>query len=263
MATDGYTEMIPGTPKGAVIEQEQLCTSMQALNEKIAFTSDMRKFQMTAFNFDLSLSEIFCPLLAGGCVCIPSEWTRFNDLVGAVSSLHANFGSFSPSFLATLSQEELPTLKTILLAGERVPAELSSSWASQDRRMVHMYGPTECTVGCCYLDANTQGHYDGLIGEAYGSKLWIVDPENHERLMPIGAPGELVVEGPIVGRCYIDDAKKTRESFIRCPSWFPTIVRREPSRFYKTGDIGRLTKSGMYEIIGRKDTQVSLDSCSD
>ena len=258
-----YTEVIPGIPKGAVIEQRQLCTSMQALNEKIAFTSDMRKFQMTAFNFDLSLSEIFCPLLAGGCVCVPSEWTRFNDLAGAVSSLNANFGSFSPSFLATLSQEDFPTLKTILLAGERVPAELSSFWGSHGRRMVHMYGPTECTVGCCYLEANAQGHNDGLIGEAYGSKLWIVDPENHERLMPIGAPGELVVEGPIVGRCYITDPKKTRESFIRCPSWFFTVVRREPSRFYKTGDIGRLTKSGMYEIIGRKDTQVSLESCSD
>ena len=248
--------MSVGTPKGAIIEHRQLYTSMQALNEKIAFTADIRKLQMTAFNFDLSLSEIFCPLLSGGCVCIPSEWTRFNDLANAVESLNANFASFSPSFLATLSEKDFPKLKTILLAGERVSADLSSFWTSHGRRMVHMYGPTECTVGCCFLDANRQAHYDGFIGDAYASKLWVVDPENQEKLMPIGAPGELVVEGPIVGRCYFADQEKTRASFIECPSWFSNFFDREPSRFYKTGDLGRLTKSGGYEIIGRKDTQV-------
>lgn len=252
-----HPQLILGTPKGAIIEHRQLCTSMQALNEKIDFTPDMRKFQMTAFNFDLSISEIFCTLLAGGCVRIPSEWTRFNDLAGAVGSLNANFGSLSPSFLATLSEEDFPTLKTILLAGERVPAELSSFWTRHGRKMVHVYGPRECTVGCCFLETNAQGHYDGFIGDSYASKLWIVDPENHERLMPIGALGELAVEGSIVGRCYLAEPEKTQGSFIQCPSWFSTVLGREASRFYKTGDVGRLTRSGMYEIIGRKDTQVS------
>lgn len=251
-----HPELILGTPKGAVIEHRQLCTSMQALNEKIAFTPNMRKFQMTAFNFDLSLSEIFCPLLAGGCVCMPSEWTRFNDLAGAVSSLNANFGSFSPSFLATMSEEDFPTLKTVLLAGERVPVGLSSFWTRHGRRMVHMYGPTECTVGCCFLEANTQGHHEGFIGDAYASKLWIVDTENQERLMPTGAPSELVVEGPVAGKCYLADPEKTQESFIECPSGFPTIVGRTSSHFHKTGDVGRWRRDGTYEIIGRKDSQV-------
>ena len=187
---------------------------------------------------------------------MPSEWTRFNDLVGAVNSLNANFGSFSPSFLATLSEEDFPSLKTILVAGERVPAELSSFWTRHRRRMVHMYGPTECTVGCCFLEAKTQGHHDGFIGDAYASKLWIVDNESDERLIPIGALGELVVEGPIVGRCYLANPEMTQASFIECPSWFPAIVGRNASRFYKTGDLGRLRKDGKYQIIARKDTQV-------
>ena len=251
-----HPELILGTPKGAIIEHRQLCASIPALNEKIAFTPDMRKFQMTAFNLGLSLSEIFCPLLPGGCVWMPSEWTCFNDLAGAVSSLNANFGSFSPSSLATMSEEDFPTLKTVLLAGERVPVGLSSFWTRHGRRMVHMYGPTDCTIGCCFLEANTQGHHDGFIGDTYASKLWIVDTENQKRLMPIGAPSELVVEGPIVERCYLGDPEKTQESFIECPSWFSTVVGRTPSHFYKTGDVGRLRKKGTYEIIGRKDTQV-------
>ncbi|TVY91840.1 Nonribosomal peptide synthetase [Lachnellula willkommii] len=253
-----YLRKTLGIPKGAIIEHVQLSTSMQALNDNIGFTADMRKLQMTAFNFDLSLSEIFCPLLAGGCICMPSEWSRFNDLGGAVESLNANFGSFSPSFLATLSEKEFSKLKTILLAGERVPTGLTNFWTNHGRRMLHMYGPTECTVGCCFLDANAQPHYDGFIGDAYGSKIWIVDPEDHEKLMPIGAPGEFVVEGPIVGRCYLADPERTQNTFLRRPSWFPKILEREPDRFYRTGDLGRLTKSGAFEIFGRKDTQTKI-----
>ena len=233
---------------------------IQAANQKINFTSDMRKLQMTAFNFDLSLTEIFCPLLAGRCVCIPSEWARFNDLAQAVKALNANFGSFSPSFLATLLVEDFPTLQTILLAGERVPADLAKYWSDRGRRIVHMYGPTECTVASCFLDGAVQAHYDGFIGDASACNIWIVNADNHDNLMPLGAPGEIVVEGPIVGRCYVGDPQKTQECFIACPKWFSSIVDRQPSRFYKTGDLGRLTKSGGVEIIGRKDTQVYLPS---
>lgn len=172
---------------------------------------------MTAFNFDLSISELFCPLLCGGCVCLPSEWDRFNDVYGAISRLGVNFGSFSPSFLATLDPDEVPEMTTILLAGERVPAGLSSFWVSKGRRMVHMYGPTECTVGCTFLDSDIHEHYDGFLGDAYAGQLWVVDARNHERLVPIGAPGELVVEGPIVGRGYLDPSL-TEQSFIACPS---------------------------------------------
>ena len=120
-----------------------------------------------------------------------------------------------------------------------------------------MYGPTECTVGCCFLDPGIRPHYTGLIGDPYGSKFWIVDPQDSEQLKPVGAPGEILVEGPIVGRCYLADPEKTRQTFIEPPSWFSSICQRKPIRFYKTGDLGRLTKNGDYEIVGRKDSQVS------
>ena len=90
-----------GIPKGAVIEHRNLSTSMKALNDQLAATYEMRSFQLTTLNLDFCISEIFCPLLCGGCVCIPSEWSRFNDIAGAVDSLDANFMSLSPTLLST------------------------------------------------------------------------------------------------------------------------------------------------------------------
>ena len=229
---------------------------MRALEQEIGSIDNMRSLHMSACNFDMSILEIFCPLVGGGCICIPSESGRVDNLAGAIESLKANFGSFSPSKLSPLVEHDFPTLKTILLAGERVPADLSDYWTSHNRRVVHLYGPSECTVGCCFLDANAKGHYTGSIGYPLANKIWIVDAEDHERLLPIGAPGEIIVEGPIVGKGYLRNEEKTRESFIESPKWFGKILDRQPSRFYKTGDLGRQTEEGGFEVIGRKDSQV-------
>ena len=246
----------PGTPKGAVIPHGQLCTTMKGLNERIGLNADMRTFQMTACNFDFSIFEIFCPLVAGGCVCVPSETDRLDDVAGAVGRLDANTGSFSPSYLARLAEHDFPKLKIILLAGEKVPADLSDFWTAHGRRVVHLFGPSECTVCCCFLDANSQGHYDGFIGDPLSCRMWIVDSENHDRLLPIGATGEILIEGPIVGAGYLRNKDKTKQSFIEAPAWFGKILGRQPSRFYKTGDLGRQTEEGHFEMVGRKDTQV-------
>jgi aryl carrier-like protein len=157
-----------------------------------------------------------------------------------------------------MSIADFPNLKTILLAGERVWKDLNDLWINAGKRVLHMYGPTECTVGCCFLDPDVKPHYTGLIGNPYASKFWIVDPQNSDRLQPIGAPGEILIEGPTVGRCYLGDPEKTKQIFISPPKWFSSICQRKPLRFYKTGDLGRLTKHGDYEVVGRKDSQVKI-----
>lgn len=241
-----------------MIEHSNLTTSIKALNQEINATSDMRSLQVTMLNLDFCISEIFCPLFCGGCVCIPSEWSRFNDIPGAVDSLNANFMSLSPTLLSTMAITDFPKLKSILLAGERVWKDLTDLWMDAGKRVLHMYGPTECTVGCCFLDPDVKPHYTGLIGNPYASKFWIVHPQNSDKLQPIGAPGEILIEGPTVGRCYLGDEKKTKEIFIAPPTWFSSICQRKPVRFYKTGDLGRLTRAGDYEIVGRKDSQVKI-----
>lgn len=123
-----------------------------------------------------------------------------------------------------------------------------------------MFGLTECTVPSCFLDGTVQAHYDGIIGDESVCNIWTVNADRHDRLMLLGAPGEIVVEGPIVARCHVADSQKTQERFIACPEWLPSIVDRQPSRSYETGDLDRRAKSGGVEIIGRKDTQVYLPS---
>ncbi|KAM5438257.1 hypothetical protein MferCBS31731_005118 [Microsporum ferrugineum] len=99
------------------------------------------------------------------------------------------------------------------------------------------------------------------IGKAIGSVAWVADPENHNELVPVGAVGELLVEGSILSRGYLNNPTQTALSYIEDPSWLlqghgEHSGRR--GRFYKTGDLVRHNPNGTLHYIGRADTQVKI-----
>ncbi|KAK1914244.1 hypothetical protein P3342_007490 [Pyrenophora teres f. teres] len=97
------------------------------------------------------------------------------------------------------------------------------------------------------------------VGRASTGVFWIVDPNNHNRLAPVGAVGEVLVEGPVLGREYIDEPDKTASTFIEAPAWRASLgLSAGQQRLYKTGDLARYKDDGSIELIGRKDNQVKL-----
>jgi len=81
------------------------------------------------------------------------------------------------------------------------------------------------------------------IGRGSGCVPWIVEKTDPAKLVPIGAIGELVIEGPIVGRGYFNDEDKTAAVFLNAPYWLQQFGRPE-SRLYKTGDLVQYTFDG-------------------
>ena len=82
--------------------------------------------------------------------------------------------------------------------------------------------------------------------------------ENHEKLVSIGAVGELLISGPILARGYLNSPEQTTQAFIEDPLWAQSFPKGAAyvSRFYKTGDLARFNSDGTIHFVGRKDTQV-------
>jgi acyl-CoA synthetase (AMP-forming)/AMP-acid ligase II len=103
----------------------------------------------------------------------------------------------------------------------------------------------------------------GTIGIPSGCRLWIVHPRNHDKLMPIGSVGELLIEGYTAARGYLGDEAKTAKVFIENPAWTKSLASDSGSfrtaRFYKSGDLCRFNSNGTVSYIGRKDTQIKLN----
>ncbi|PHH66657.1 hypothetical protein CDD81_6494 [Ophiocordyceps australis] len=146
-------------------------------------------------------------------------------------------------------------MKTILLGGEALSQHDIEKWAGEVR-LVNGYGPSECSV-CCTL-ANVGVDSDpATIGHTYGAVAWVVDKDDHNVLLPIGAVGELLIEGHTLAREYLGEPEQTQAAFINeSPDWLKEL--RRDSRLYKTGDLVQYNSDGTLRYIGRKDTQVKI-----
>ena len=76
---------------------------------------------------------------------------------------------------------------------------------------------------------------------------------------PVGAIGEINVQGPMVSKGYLGDQLKTELAFSSTLPFLPEPCpgRRTP-RAYRTRDLARYLDDGTFELIGRRDTQVKL-----
>ena len=253
-----FTSGSTGKPKGIVVEHGSLITSIRAHGDKFNFSPTMRALQFAAYAFDASISDTISVLVHGGCICVPSEQERLRDLAGAMNRMSVNWSFLTPKVASTLSPSEVPTLKSILLGGEAVSIEDVRPWIDASDVFV-AYGPTETTICAMGTEPLTKFSDPLNLGRGVGTRLWITDPSNSDRLSPVGTIGELVIEGRLVARGYLHEPEKTKAVFIENPIWFDHFaLSKEPQAFYKTGDLVRYNLDGTINFIGRKDNQVKI-----
>lgn len=194
--------------------------------------------------------------MVGGTVCIPSSEERLNDLSGCINTLKANWAFLTPTVASTIRPSDVPSLRTLLLGGEHATTDNFSTWAGGDVRLINSYGPAECSIWSTRRFNVPVGADPAVMGHRVGCAMWVVAEQNHDLLVPVGCAGELLIEGPIVGRGYLNDKTKTDAAFINDPAWSrPSSATR---RFYKTGDIVRYNPDGSVSFVRRKDTQVKI-----
>lgn len=181
-----------------------------------------------------------------------------NDLAGAIARLEANFMDLTPTVASLLNPKDVRSIQNMALGGEALTKGVLEQWTPYVHVM-GQYGPSEASVNSAFKSFKSfkQGDDPTNIGRAVGSVSWIVDPKNHDRLVPIGCKGELLIEGPILSRGYLQDPEKTRLAFIQDPAWARNSDGQS-RRFYCTGDLVHYTGNGELMYLGRKDNQVKV-----
>ncbi|CAG7952942.1 unnamed protein product [Penicillium salamii] len=256
-----FTSGSTGKPKGVIINHTTYTTSAIARSAAVGYTDVSRVLDFASYAFDVSVDSMLCTMLRGGCLCIPSDEDRLNDLSGVIRRMGVTMSNMTPSVARILDPDIIPSLHSLGLGGESCSVGDVSEWGKLTRIVIG-YGPSECTVGCT-INHSAAGKPYVSIGPGNGGIIWLVDPDDHNKLTPIGGVGELLVEGPIVGQGYLSDPQKTAESFIEDPTWLlagSNEVSGRKGRLYKTGDLVRHDPDGEqgFVFVGRKDTQVKL-----
>ncbi|MFE0179161.1 amino acid adenylation domain-containing protein, partial [Streptomyces sp. NPDC059002] len=207
--------------------------------------------------FDVSLFEVWVPLVAGGRVVIAGpgavDAQRVRDAVAAgVTAVHVTAGLFR--VVAEESPDCFTGLREVLTGGDVVPAGAVARVreACPDVSVRHLYGPTEITL-CATWHVLPAGSACGPalpIGRPLGNRrVYVLDA--FLRPVPPGVVGEVYVAGTGLARGYLGRSGPTAERFVACPF-------DDGGRMYRTGDLARWTSDGQLLFAGRADAQVKV-----
>ena len=75
-------------------------------------TRSSRVLQSADYACDIAISDILTTLVFGGCVYIPSEYQRVDDLALVISDMAITNAFLTPTVARLLKPTQVPSLKT-------------------------------------------------------------------------------------------------------------------------------------------------------
>nr|BAP05591.1 CalC [uncultured Candidatus Entotheonella sp.] len=254
-----YTSGSTGKPKGCMVPHRAICNRLLWMREQYNVGEHDRILQKTPFTFDVSVWEIFLPMLTGACMVIARPGGHKDNayLIKTIRAEAITICHFVPSMLRFfLNQQEAGacvSLSRIFTSGEALGNELMSRCLNTLQAELHnLYGPTEAAVDVTYWPCAPRPDHKVPIGRPIANvTIHILDAAGNEQ--PAGEAGELYIGGIGLARGYLNQPALTREKFI--PDRFSDAPN---AHLYKTGDKARLLPDGNIEFLGRLDFQVKL-----
>ena len=254
-----FTSGSTGRPKGVQVPHRAVTNFLLSMQQEPGLGADDVLLAVTTLSFDISVLEIFLPLVTGASIVAADRETIAD--AGKLAALIRNCGptvmQATPvtwRMLLASGWAGSPTLK-ILCGGEAFPRDLAASLAGKCASLWNMYGPTETTVWstCAQVTDTSRAP---LIGRPIaGTTVHVVD-ENLE-LVPPGVAGELLIGGAGVTLGYLGRPELTQERFL--PDRFaPRGAEGRPALLYRTGDLVRFQADGSLEYLSRLDDQVKV-----
>jgi non-ribosomal peptide synthetase-like protein len=248
-----YTSGTTGKPKGVPITHRNACHFVRAEGKLFGIKSDDRIYHGFSLSFDASIEELWLAWFASALLVIaPEDIARSgSDLATWLAQHNVTVLSCVPTLLS-LFEDEIPSLRLLILGGEVCPPSLVARWATRGRLMVNTYGPTEATVVATY--AWCEADKPVTIGRPLPNYIACILDSN---LRPVnkGDSGELCLGGPGLAKGYLNRPELTETKFIANPNQDEAGA---PERLYRTGDRVRLTEQDQLEFLGRVDDQVKL-----
>jgi amino acid adenylation domain-containing protein len=254
-----FTSGSTGEPKGVMVDHRALANRLDWMIDHFKFTSADRILHKTPISFDVSIWEMWVPLIIGARLVIAKpgghrDPVYLHSLMAAeaITVIH-----FVPSLLQIFLEHEFPTvpsLRWLICSGEALRVDLyesASKWLADWSKTANLYGPTEAAIDvtawvnrqkCCPANIPIGGPIQNV-------RLAVLDRKLH--LLPIGVTGDLYIGGICLARGYIGAPHLTADRFVPDP-FVPNAV------LFRTGDLASWNVNGEIEFHGRADHQIKL-----
>ncbi len=252
-----YTSGSTGVPKGVGVPHSGIVNRLAWMQSMYGLGAGDRVLQKTPVSFDVSVWELFWPLLAGAQLVLARPGGHqdpgyLSALIGreAVTTVH-----FVPSMLEAFAAEAVPSscssLRRVFCSGEALPGVLAGRFGERfGGGLLHnLYGPTETSVDSTFYACDGGSEVPPIGAPIANTRVFVLDAWLCP--VPAGVAGELYIAGAGLARGYLGRAALTGERFVACPFG-------GGERMYRTGDLVRWRADGVLVFSGRADDQVKI-----
>ena len=260
-----YTSGSTGKPKGVVITHRQVCSLLDSAHRYgFGFGPDDAWALFHTYAWDFSVWEIFGCLSTGGHLVIVPESTARDayQLHTLLDERRVTVLNQTPSVFAQLAAADADrprrlAVRLLIFSGEQLDMRLMLRWFERypesSCRVVNMYGITETTVACTWQPVTEHAARTASRSVGFAIPGWQVDVvDERDRRVPPGVTGEILLGGPGIVDGYHRRPELTAARFLFDRDG------RSGSRWYRTGDRGRVLPNGELEYLGRADDQVKV-----
>ncbi|MCX6584811.1 MAG: amino acid adenylation domain-containing protein, partial [Candidatus Aminicenantes bacterium] len=274
-----YTSGSTGNPKGVMIEHHSVVNRLHWMQRCYPIGPGDVILQKTPTVFDVSVWELFWWSMEGASLSLlgVGEEKIPEAIIDAIARNRVSTMHFVPSMLQaflehcedTVDITRLSSLRQVFSSGEALGVHQVEKFnrllnEKNGTKLINLYGPTEATVDVSYYNCIPGENIINIpIGKPIDNiALYVVD--KNLNLQPIGVKGELCISGVGLARGYLNRPEFTAEKFIRDVISHSSLVISNSSnfstndRFYKTGDLARVSVNGQVEYLGRIDHQVKI-----
>ncbi|CAM2010379.1 polyketide synthase [Acanthopleuribacter pedis] len=250
-----YTSGSTGRPKGVLIGHQSVVNFLYTMQRQPGINPADRLLAVTSISFDISVLELFLPILFGATVIIADRATAADGraLADLIQSSTATMMQATPATWEMLFRAGRPPQAgfKVLSGGEAISRDLASRLLDHVGPFFNLYGPTETTIWstCCHV---TSAENAIPIGKPIANtQIYILDDQF--QAVPAGTQGNLYIGGEGLSLGYRNRPDLTAERFLSDP-----FSDQPGARMYWTGDLASFTEDGVIEFHGRADFQVKI-----
>jgi surfactin family lipopeptide synthetase A len=248
-----YTSGSTGKPKGVEITHRAVVNFLTSMQRLPGMGRDDRLLAVTTHSFDISVLEIFLPLITGGSVFIAVEDTiREPDLlIKLMNTYQPTIMQATPGLWHMLIEAGWTGDKRlkVLCGGETLNHALGKMLIKYTGSLWNMYGPTETTVWSSVKEVKQESDIGSIGLPINNTSFYILD--EYRKPVPVGVAGEIYIGGEGLAKGYRFQEQLTSQRFIPHP-FLPG------KKIYHTGDAGRWLPNGEIAFLGRVDAQVKI-----
>lgn len=254
-----YTSGSTGRPKGVVNVHGAIANRLRWMRDHYRVGPGDSILQKTPTSFDVSVWELFLPLISGARLVFAKPGGHHDPayLAGLIAEEKITIIHFVPSMLAAFIRERgasnCRSLRQVICSGEALPQFVRRGLQKRlDVPVDNLYGPTEAAIDVSVwpcTDTIDQA-WEPIGYPIENIELLVLDEELG--IVPDNCVGELYISGVGLARGYQARPELTAERFVANPYGPPG------SRMYRTGDLVRRNKDGRLDYLGRNDDQIKI-----